>query len=78
MARPRHCARPACGEPASASLSYRYASGTAWLDDLTGEAGPTAWDLCAHHADGLRLPRGWTFEDRRSAAPSELPRPLAG
>jgi Protein of unknown function (DUF3499) len=25
-----------------------------------------AYDLCAAHADGLRVPRGWRLVDRRS------------
>ena len=64
--RPRHCARPGCGSGATASLSYRYAERVAWLDDLSGEADPSIHDLCAAHADGLRVPVGWTLEDRRS------------
>lgn len=73
----RHCVRPGCGAPATASLTYHYASSTVWLDDITGEADPARWDLCALHADGLTVPRGWTREDRRSPARLPFPRTIA-
>lgn len=66
MQRSRLCARPGCGAPAAATFSYRYATRTVWLDDLSPAPGPAGHDLCAAHADALRVPRGWTCEDRRS------------
>lgn len=66
MQRVRLCARPDCGAAAAATLTYRYADRTVWLDDLASTAAPAAHDLCAAHADGLRVPRGWTLEDRRN------------
>jgi uncharacterized protein DUF3499 len=56
-----------CSGPATASLTYDYAGRRAWLDDLDEEHDPHAYDLCADHADGLTVPRGWVCEDRRSA-----------
>ena len=65
MVRSGHCARPGCGEPATALLSYDYASSTVWLDDAA-EIDGSAWPLCTGHADGLRVPIGWACEDRRA------------
>jgi hypothetical protein len=75
MDRTRLCARPGCGAVAAATLSYRYATRTAWIDDLTATPDPAGHDLCPAHADGLRVPRGWTCEDRRAGrgvAPSAV------
>jgi hypothetical protein len=63
----RTCDRPLCSAPATASLSYDYSARHAWLDDLDDEVDPHAHDLCAEHADGLVVPRGWTRDDRRSS-----------
>jgi hypothetical protein len=60
----RHCARPGCGQPAVATLTYDYAGQAAWLERLTPEAHPMAHDLCEAHADRLLVPRGWRLEDR--------------
>lgn len=67
MQRPRLCARPGCGETATATLSFQYATSTVWLDDL-GAKEPSSIDLCARHADRLAPPKGWTGEDRRALA----------
>jgi len=67
MQRPRLCARPGCGEPATASLSFQYATSTVWLDDL-GIKEPHSIDLCGRHADRLAAPKGWTGHDRRAAS----------
>ncbi len=64
MAGPRLCGRPACPAPASATLSFSYATRTLWLDDL-GEPQPQVIDLCRDHADRLRPPVGWEGLDRR-------------
>ncbi|HEX7277389.1 MAG TPA: DUF3499 family protein [Acidimicrobiales bacterium] len=66
MQRPRLCARPGCGEAASATLSFQYATSTVWLDDV-GAKEPHTIDLCARHADRLAPPKGWTGHDRRAA-----------
>jgi hypothetical protein len=66
MHRPRLCARPGCGEAATAMLSFQYASSTVWLDDL-GPKEPSTIDLCGRHADRLAAPKGWTGHDRRAA-----------
>ncbi len=75
----RHCARPGCGHPATATLTYHYGAQAAWLERLSTEAHPMTHDLCEAHADGLSVPRGWSLEDRRVVAPlaARLPTQLA-
>ena len=70
----RSCARPGCGRPAAATLSYAYADGVVWLQDLATEDHPMVHDLCGAHADGVSVPRGWELSDERaaSAAPQQL------
>jgi hypothetical protein len=63
----RHCARPGCGAPAAATMTYEYGSRTVWLDNPGAEPDPAAaWGLCAPHADTLRVPMGWARDDRRT------------
>lgn len=63
----RHCARPGCGDSASATMTYDYASRTVWLDNPGSEPDPhAAWGLCLAHADTLRVPVGWARDDRRT------------
>lgn len=65
MVRPRLCARPGCGQPAAATLTFQYATRTVALDDLR-EREPCTIDLCQRHADRLTAPKGWTGDDRRA------------
>jgi len=67
MFRPRLCARPGCGAPAAAMLTFQYATRTVWLLDQA-EPDPAAIDLCARHADRTAPPNGWTAYDRRTGA----------
>ena len=64
----RSCARPGCGDPASATFGYDYAGRTVDLDVLADEAHPAVYDVCRRHADSLSVPRGWTLLDRRYGA----------
>jgi Protein of unknown function (DUF3499) len=66
----RQCARPGCGDPASATLSYQYAASTVWLDDVAEDADPATYDLCRRHAGGMTVPNGWRLDDRRSSVRS--------
>ena len=61
----RVCARPGCGDVASATFVYDYRARTTWLDRLAVERHPMAYDLCAAHARSLTVPRGWHLVDRR-------------
>lgn len=63
----RSCRRPACPWPATASLSYRYATSQVWLLDLSPTPDPSLYDLCATHADATTVPRGWERVDERCA-----------
>jgi uncharacterized protein DUF3499 len=65
MDRTVHCARPDCASAATTCLSYDYAQGNVWLDDLVGPPDPFEYALCASHADRLAVPVGWNREDRR-------------
>lgn len=51
-----------------ATLSYAYAEGVVWLEELAAEAHPMVHDLCRTHAEGVRVPRGWQLRDRWSAS----------
>ena len=62
----RHCARPGCRAPATATMTYHYASRTVWLDSPGDDADSAAWGLCDTHADALRVPVGWACDDRRT------------
>ena len=64
----RQCSRPTCAEAASATLTYQYAKGIVWVDELTTERDPHGYDLCERHAGRLGVPHGWRMEDRRSRA----------
>ena len=66
------CARPGCGAPATAVLTFQYSTRTVWLLDPAGEPDPSAIDLCGPHADRLSPPRGWTGHDRRADASSGM------
>jgi hypothetical protein len=69
----RHCARPGCGQPATATLTYDYRGQAAWLERLSPEAHPMTHDLCDAHADRLSVPLGWRLEDRRVVSPLVVP-----
>lgn len=60
----RSCVKTGCRWPASATLSFRYATAEVWLSDLAEEH-PSTHDLCPHHADALTVPNGWTLVDDR-------------
>ncbi|HEX4982190.1 MAG TPA: DUF3499 family protein [Ilumatobacteraceae bacterium] len=70
----RHCSRTGCAERATVTLTYQYGQAQVWLDDLSGERDPHAYDLCARHASRLTVPQGWLLRDRRRALgePSDL------
>ena len=72
MQRSRLCARPGCGAPAGAALTFSYRNRTVVLDDL-GVNEPFSIDLCAAHADRTAPPMGWTGHDRRMATTKAAP-----
>lgn len=64
----RFCVRPDCSAAASATMTYDYASRTVWVDDLSDDGHLSGYDLCVVHADGLRVPQGWSRTERRVSA----------
>jgi hypothetical protein len=55
----RQCSRSACSGGAISTLTYVYSEQTAVLGPLATYAEPHSYDLCAVHAEGLTVPRGW-------------------
>ncbi len=71
----RLCARPGCGAPAAATLRFQPTQREAWLVELDDDAARTEGDLCARHAAGLVLPRGWQLHSELASAPNPAPKP---
>lgn len=71
----RQCSRPGCAERAVVTLTYEYGRSQVWLDDLSAERDPHAYDLCRRHAANLSVPLGWRTADRRGRVTQPL---LAG
>lgn len=61
----RQCSRTGCSERAEVTLTYHYGRSQVWLDDLSAERDPHAYDLCGRHAARLSVPSGWLLDDRR-------------
>ena len=61
----RQCSRSGCSDGASVTLTYHYDHSQVWLDNLTPERDPHAYDMCARHAARLSVPHGWNLDDRR-------------
>ncbi|MFV0633493.1 DUF3499 domain-containing protein [Demequina sp.] len=55
----RQCTRTTCDRPAAATLTYVYADSTVVVGQLSAQAEPHCYDLCAHHAERFSAPRGW-------------------
>jgi hypothetical protein len=72
----RLCARPGCGAPAAATLRFQPTQREAWLVDLEDDAARTEGDLCARHAAGLVLPRGWQLHNNLSSPLGDAPPPV--
>jgi hypothetical protein len=74
----RKCSRPVCKEEASMTLTYQYSRALVWIDDLTQDSDPHAYDLCEQHGRRLTVPGGWRMEDRRDRFRLVVPNRLAG
>ena len=61
----RLCTRTGCSEHAEVTLTYHYGRSQVWLDELSTERDPHAYDLCERHAGRMSVPTGWSLEDRR-------------
>lgn len=66
ITRGRPCSHAGCPTPAAATLAFDYGTRRVWLHDLPDPPDPASYDLCSHHADRFRPPRGWEVEDRRA------------
>lgn len=55
----RQCSRPSCDRAAAATLTYVYADSTVVVGQLSAQAEPHSYDLCAPHAERFTAPRGW-------------------
>jgi hypothetical protein len=73
----RTCAKPGCHTSATATLTYDYGNRTAWIERLNDEPHPMRYDLCADHAESLRVPQGWERRDQRVRYPAALPQRIA-
>ena len=71
-AQTRLCSRSGCSEPATVTLTYQYGQAQVWLDPLTPERDPHAYDMCERHAGRLTAPQGWQVLDRRRNDPPAL------
>ena len=69
----RLCAHPGCSGVAGATMTYDYASRTAWVDDLSEVPSPAGYDLCAPHTAAFSVPRGWMRSDRRGGTADTTP-----
>jgi hypothetical protein len=71
----RLCARPGCGAAAAATLRFQPTQREAWLVELDDDAARTEGDLCARHAAGLVLPRGWQLHNALTTPLAVAPEP---
>lgn len=65
----RLCERPGCSSPTAVSYVIDNGGLVVRLDSAPSADPALAGSLCQKHADGLRVPRGWTIDDRREAVP---------
>lgn len=70
--RERVCSKVNCSRPAAASCAFSYSEKVVWLVDRLPELEPPYYDLCAEHADNLRVIHGWTLEDKRGTEEQPL------
>jgi hypothetical protein len=66
----RLCERPGCSEVAVSAYGFDADRLLVWLVPREPDFdGLRAGSLCRRHAEALVVPRGWTLDDRREAAP---------
>jgi hypothetical protein len=68
-----HCERPGCTQPAEVLYGMSATTLTVWLDAYDEVLAARVGALCRHHADAMVVPRGWSLDDRREAAPPLFP-----
>lgn len=77
------CIRGMCAESATAGLGYDITRTTAWIYDLdaatmagAGRQRDVVVPLCPAHADRIRVPQGWAFQDQRVQVPDPIRDPV--
>jgi hypothetical protein len=70
--RQRQCSRTACAAPAAVTLTYDYGRSQVWIDELAPERDPHAYDLCAPHAEHLKVPLGWKLNVHVQSGPDPV------
>ena len=50
------------------SCAFNYAERLVWILPLERDPDPSLYDLCDTHVASLRVPKGWSLEDRRAAS----------
>ena len=73
----RQCSRPGCAEPAVATVTYHYGEQAAWLDPLSAEREPHAYDMCAPPRRAICV-RPWAGRSTTAACHVGLHGRLAG
>ncbi len=66
---PKQCERPGCSGPAEVLYGFDPGQLLVWLEKGPMPDGSRANSLCRRHADALVVPKGWSIDDRREAAP---------
>lgn len=65
----KQCERPVCSGPAEVLYGFDSSQLLVWLEKGPMPVGSRANALCRRHADALTVPKGWSIDDRREAAP---------
>ncbi len=65
----KQCERPGCSGPAEVLYGFNPGQLLVWLGKGPIPKGSRANALCCRHADALTVPKGWSIDDRREAAP---------
>lgn len=73
----RLCSRTACAGTATASCAFSYGHRLVWIAPLDRDRDPSFYDLCEVHLETLRVPKGWSLEDRRATTVVDQPSLLA-
>lgn len=63
------CGRPGCSEPGAVSYGMVPEDLLFWVAPLDPYEADETGVLCRRHADAMRVPRGWTLDDRREPVP---------
>lgn len=65
----KQCERPGCSALAEVLYGFDPGRRLVWLEHDALPEGSRSNALCRRHADALAVPKGWSIDDRREAAP---------